>query len=71
MSAAWVSASGVRAEINMVVTGLLRHSSSRSLMRPTGPTREISSAKESGTAAMASSRLPSKKRSWMRYASYS
>ena len=40
-------------------------------MRDGGPTSEISSANSSGTTAIASSRLPSKKRSWIFSASSS
>ena len=40
-------------------------------MRDGGPTIEISSAKSSGTAMIASSRLPAKKSSWILSASSS
>ena len=54
-----------------VDTGPAFQASRRSAMRSFGPQRLISSAKSSGTAAMASSRLPAKKRSWISKASFS
>ena len=43
-----------------LVTGLLRHSSRRSRIRPTGPTREMPSASSSGIALNASSLRPAR-----------